>query len=62
MKWAEYPLPWKLLWFLPDYMQPRIVRITYARYFCKWLRVSEGDDIWLIYRLASLMMKGKGIR
>lgn len=62
MRWAEYPLPWKLLWFLPDYMQPRIVRITYARYFYKWSRVSERDGIWLAYRLTRLLVDELGIR
>ena len=56
MKWAEYPLPWKMLWFLPDAIQLRIVRITYARYFCKWSRVSEGDNAWLTYRLTRLLV------
>lgn len=55
MKWAEYPLPWKLLWLLPERIQPKVVRITYARYFCKWLMVSEGDDVILAYKMVKLM-------
>lgn len=44
----EYFLITKISWILPLWMQPRFVRVSYLRYFYRWLRSRNSN-----YRVAN---------
>lgn len=34
----EYSILTKTWWILPQWMQPRFIRVSYLRCFCRWLK------------------------
>lgn len=50
----EYNIITKAWWIAPIWMQPRFVRVSYLRYFYRWLRYGNGN-----YRIAGLYLAMK---
>lgn len=58
----EYSILTKTWWILPLWMQPRFIRVSYLRYFYRWLRSGDRNyHIANLYAAMKVMCQGENL-